>query len=191
MGEKRAKKVAPKGETSNFKLSEYNLHYIANYSLNKEIFNIRESCSKYGIKLCHTFTSPRWNFFGNPNEDMRAYWLWWFKKFALMSKNLGARSTGSLLGIYSVSEVSNLNGEVFNIGNPDEREILELANIIVEFTASQHGIEYLPARDEDPQRRCPDINKITKYTGWEPKIGLREGVEKTIKYYRDLHQLSS
>ena len=94
-------------------------------------------------------------------------------------------------GIYSVSEVSNLNGEVFNIGNPDEREILELANIIVEFTASQHGIEYLPARDEDPQRRCPEINKITKYTGWEPKIALREGVEKTIKYYRDLHKISS
>ena len=94
-------------------------------------------------------------------------------------------------GIYSVSEVPNLNGEVFNIGNPDEREILELANIIVEFTSSQHGIEYLPARDEDPQRRCPDINKITKFTGWQPKIGLREGVEKTIKYYRDLHQISS
>ena len=94
-------------------------------------------------------------------------------------------------GIYRVSDVTDLNGEVFNIGNPDEREILELANLVVEFTSSKSRIEYLPARDEDPQRRCPDISKITKFTGWQPEIELREGVEKTIKYYRDLYKINN
>ena len=94
-------------------------------------------------------------------------------------------------GIYRVSDVTDLNGEVFNIGNPDEREILELANLVVEFTSSKSRIEDLPARDEDPQRRCPDISKITKFTGWQPEIELREGVEKTIKYYRDLYKINN
>ena len=57
---------------------------------------------------------------------------------------------------------------------------MELANLVVEFTSSTSGIEYLPARDEDPQRRCPDISKIAKFSGWQPEIELREGVEKTI-----------
>ena len=94
-------------------------------------------------------------------------------------------------GIYRISDVTDLNGEVFNIGNPDERQILELANLVVEFTSSKSRIEYLPARDEDPQRRCPDISKITKFTGWQPEIELREGVEKTIKYYRDLYKINN
>ena len=94
-------------------------------------------------------------------------------------------------GIYRISDVIDLNGEVFNIGNPDERQILELANLVVEFTRSKSRIEYLPARDEDPQRRCPDISKITKFTGWQPEIELREGVEKTIKYYRDLYKINN
>ena len=94
-------------------------------------------------------------------------------------------------GIYRVSEVPDLNGEVFNIGNPDERQIVELANLVVEFTSSTSGIEYLPARDEDPQRRCPDISKIAKFSGWQPEIELREGVEKTIKYYRDLYKINN
>ena len=94
-------------------------------------------------------------------------------------------------GIYRISDVIDLNGEVFNIGNPDERQILELANLVVEFTSSKSRIEYLPARDEDPQRRCPDISKITKFTGWQPEIELREGVEKTIKYYRDLYKINN
>ena len=94
-------------------------------------------------------------------------------------------------GIYRISDVTDLNGEVFNIGNPDERQILELANLVVEFTSSKSKIEYLPARDEDPQRRCPDISKITKFTGWQPEIELREGVEKTIKYYRDLYKINN
>lgn len=94
-------------------------------------------------------------------------------------------------GIYRVSEVPDLNGEVFNIGNPDERQIVELANLVVEFTSSTSGIEYLPARDEDPQRRCPDISKIAKFSGWQPEIELREGVEKTIKYYRSLYKINN
>ena len=94
-------------------------------------------------------------------------------------------------GIYRISDVTDLNGEVFNIGNPDERQILELANLVVEFTSSKSRIEYLPARDEDTQRRCPDISKITKFTGWQPEIELREGVEKTIKYYRDLYKINN
>ena len=86
--------------------------------LEKEIENIKEACNRYDIGLNHTFTSPRWNFFGNPNEEMRRYWLWWFKKFALISKRLGAKSTGSLLGIYSVHDYENRgNSSSIKLGN--------------------------------------------------------------------------
>ena len=104
-------------------------------TIEKEIIKIKETCKTYDIKLCHTFTSPRWNFFGNPNEDFRVYWLWWFKKFALISKKLGAKSTGSLLGIYSVYDYKKRKEYILN-------EIIKNWYILAEY-AEEIGLEYL------------------------------------------------
>ena len=103
--------------------------------IEEEIVAIKDACNTYDIQLCHTFTSPRWNFFGNPNKHMRDYWLWWFKKFALISKQLGAKSTGSLLGIYSVKDYIKRKDEVLN-------EIIKNWYLLAEY-ADEVGLEYL------------------------------------------------
>ena len=88
-------------------------------------------------------------------------------------------------GVWRVSQGKGLHGQVFNVGNPDERTILELARLVVEFTGRNVAIEHLPPRDEDPQRRCPDITRLKEMSRWAPRTTLREGIRKTIAYYRD------
>ncbi len=88
-------------------------------------------------------------------------------------------------GIWRVSQGEGLNGGVFNVGNPDERTVLELASLVVEYTGGEASIKHLPPRDEDPQRRCPDISRMRELAQWEPKIDLREGVQRTIAHYRE------
>jgi dTDP-glucose 4,6-dehydratase len=77
---------------------------------------------------------------------------------------------------------SSLVGPV-NIGNPDERSMLELAHLVVEVTGSASDIVFQPRPIDDPTRRCPDITLARRELGWEPKIGLREGIERTIDYF--------
>ena len=86
---------------------------------------------------------------------------------------------------FIISALAGFDGGVFNVGNPDERTVLELASLVVEFTGGKASIEHLPPRDEDPQRRCPDISRMREMAHWEPKIGLREGVQRTIAHYRE------
>ena len=86
--------------------------------------------------------------------------------------------------IWLVSQTEGLQGQVFNIGNPDERTILELAQLVAQFTGNRAVIEHLPDREEDPHRRCPDISRMKQATRWEPQTTLAQGVQKTIAYYR-------
>ena len=77
--------------------------------------------------------------------------------------------------------------EVFNIGNDDERAILEFAKIIKNLSKSKSEIifsEKLP--QDDPMQRRPDISKAKNDLGWAPKIGLEEGLINTIKYFRSV-----
>ncbi len=73
-----------------------------------------------------------------------------------------------------------------NIGNPDEITILEFAEVINEITGNQ-GITSLPKErgSGDPQRRQPDIRRAVDVLGWQPKISLREGIKKTIPYFKE------
>jgi len=83
-------------------------------------------------------------------------------------------------------ESAQTKGEVFNIGNPDERYILEFAKIIKGLAKSKSPIIFTdPVPEDDPQQRKPDIKKAKKYLGWEPKIGLKKGLVKTIEYFRE------
>jgi dTDP-glucose 4,6-dehydratase len=77
---------------------------------------------------------------------------------------------------------SSLTGPV-NIGNPDERSMLELAHFVREVTGSTSAISFAPLPVDDPTRRCPDITLARTELGWSPTIGLREGIERTIEYF--------
>ena len=79
--------------------------------------------------------------------------------------------------------LSDLNDPV-NIGNPAEMTIEEIARSIIEMTGSKSKIVYKPLPDDDPKVRKPDITRARTLLGWEPKVALREGLTKTIDYFR-------
>lgn len=71
-----------------------------------------------------------------------------------------------------------------NIGNPVEFTILELAQFVIELTRSKSKIIFQPLPSDDPMQRKPDIELAKSALGWEPKIQLREGLMKTIEYFK-------
>jgi dTDP-glucose 4,6-dehydratase len=76
--------------------------------------------------------------------------------------------------------------EPTNVGNPDEFTIRELAQLILELTGSTSSLEQLPLPQDDPKTRQPDIANARAVLGWEPRVRLREGLGKTIPYFRNL-----
>lgn len=74
-----------------------------------------------------------------------------------------------------------------NTGNPGEFTMLELARKVIELTGSKSGIVYEPLPSDDPKQRQPDISLAHKELGgWKPRIGLDEGLRKTIEYFRGI-----
>jgi UDP-glucuronate decarboxylase len=73
-----------------------------------------------------------------------------------------------------------------NLGNPDEFTMAELAHKVIALTGSASEIVYRPLPPDDPRQRQPDISRARVALGWEPKIKLDQGLEKTIAYFRDL-----
>lgn len=73
-----------------------------------------------------------------------------------------------------------------NIGNPDEMTLIDMANEIIALTNSKSKIIFEPLPIDDPKKRRPDISKAREILQWEPRIGRKEGLEKTIEYYRTL-----
>jgi dTDP-glucose 4,6-dehydratase len=73
-----------------------------------------------------------------------------------------------------------------NIGNPDERTILDLAQMIIELTESDSGITHEPLPPQDPKLRKPDISKAKRELGWTPEIELRAGLDKAIRYFESI-----
>jgi dTDP-glucose 4,6-dehydratase len=70
-----------------------------------------------------------------------------------------------------------------NIGNPDERTINELAELVIEITESGSGITHEELPPQDPQVRRPDISKARSELGWEPEVGLRDGLHRSVEYF--------
>ena len=73
-----------------------------------------------------------------------------------------------------------------NIGNPNEFTMRELADLVIELTGSKSEVVTRPLPADDPKQRQPDITKARTQLGWEPKIQLREGLARTIEYFRPL-----
>jgi len=76
--------------------------------------------------------------------------------------------------------------EPTNVGNPVEFTIRELAELVLEMTGSDSKLAFHPLPEDDPKVRQPDITNARAALGWEPKVPLREGLQKTIPYFRRL-----
>jgi UDP-glucuronate decarboxylase len=73
-----------------------------------------------------------------------------------------------------------------NLGNPMEYKIKDLAELIIQLTGSKSQMEFHPLPPDDPKRRRPDISLAREKLGWEPEIGIEDGLTKTIQYFRDI-----
>lgn len=87
-------------------------------------------------------------------------------------------------GIVKVMFSDNTSGGIFNLGNPQETTIIELAGLIKEITQSRSEIIFYPAPADDPQKRCPDISRVKAHIDWYPKVSLQEGLEYTIRWFK-------
>jgi dTDP-glucose 4,6-dehydratase len=70
-----------------------------------------------------------------------------------------------------------------NIGNPNEFTILEAAQAVLDVTGSNSKLCFAELPIDDPTRRCPDITKARTLLGWEPKIQLKEGLQRSLEFY--------
>ena len=87
-------------------------------------------------------------------------------------------------GLMSVLSDEDLDGEVMNIGNPHEITVRELAHEITDLTGSTAALRFTSSRPGDPERRRPVIDRISDRYGWEPRVSLREGLERTVDAFR-------
>ncbi len=76
-----------------------------------------------------------------------------------------------------------------NIGNPNEMTIREMADKILQATNSKSKIIHVPLPEDDPKVRQPDITRAKKYLNWEPVVGLGEGLQSTLKYFKEQLQI--
>jgi dTDP-glucose 4,6-dehydratase len=73
-----------------------------------------------------------------------------------------------------------------NIGNPDEYTVRQLAEIVLEVTGSDSEIEHRELPTDDPKVRRPDITRARTMLGWEPRVHVRDGVARTVEYFRSI-----
>ena len=88
-------------------------------------------------------------------------------------------------GMIAMMDQDELTGPV-NLGNPGEFTILELATMVKELTGSKSEIVFKPLPQDDPVRRCPDITLAKAKLHWEPTIPLRDGLARTVAFFREL-----
>jgi len=89
-------------------------------------------------------------------------------------------------GIEKAMFTENTKGEVINLGNPEERTVLELAEIINRICETHLSPVFEELPEDDPKVRKPDINKAIKLLDWKPKVGIDEGIEKTVQYFKNV-----
>ena len=94
-------------------------------------------------------------------------------------------------GLRLAMECDGTIGEVINLGNPDERTVLDLARVITGICQSSSDICFVDARQDDPERRCPDISKAETLLGWTPTVGLEDGLRATIEHYRSFETITA
>lgn len=88
-------------------------------------------------------------------------------------------------GIIKTMETNDITGPI-NLGNPNERTVLNLAELIIKMTNSSSKIIYKSLPKDDPVRRKPDITLAKEILNWEPKVAIEEGLTKTIEYFSQI-----
>ena len=87
----------------------------------------------------------------------------------------------------SAMENNNSNGQVINLGNPDEIQVRKLARLVLNLTKSKSKLVNVNKRlEDDPEKRKPDISKAISLLKWTPRIDLIIGLTNTVKFFRDL-----
>ncbi len=89
-------------------------------------------------------------------------------------------------GIAAAMFTSGTRAEVINLGNPEEHTVLDFAHVIRRLCKSDSEIQFRALPQDDPTRRCPDIGKARTLLGWEPRVGLEEGLLRTIEWFQTL-----
>ena len=86
-------------------------------------------------------------------------------------------------GIYGLASLPPDEGGPINLGNPGEFNMIELAEQVLAMTGSRSKLIYQSLPSDDPRQRKPDISRAMELMGWEPKVDLRDGLERTIAYF--------
>ncbi len=89
-------------------------------------------------------------------------------------------------GIIGLMDAADENTGPMNLGNPNEFTIRALAETIAEMTGPKSEIVFKPLPEDDPTQRCPDITLAKSVLGWEPTIQLRDGLARTIDYFKSI-----
>jgi len=93
--------------------------------------------------------------------------------------------TDMVEGLISLMNTEDLTGPV-NLGNSEEISIKKIADLVIKATGSSSEVVYQPLPPDDPLRRKPDISLARERLGWQPKIGLEEGLLEVVKYFRTI-----
>ena len=88
-------------------------------------------------------------------------------------------------GIFKTALLDNIDGEVFNLGNPEEYKVKDFAQIIKELTNSKSPIIFKALPQDDPRQRKPDITKAKNILKWKPSLGFKESLQNTINWFKD------
>lgn len=94
-------------------------------------------------------------------------------------------------GLMAAMLEPNTRGEVFNLGNPHEITMLDLAAFVAQQLGSEAGMVFRPLPVDDPTKRKPDIAKAQRYLGWSPRIDLDQGVAHAAEWFRRLITIPS
>lgn len=96
--------------------------------------------------------------------------------------------TDQIAGLIRLAALDEARDAVVNLGSDIETTIKEMAHLVLKATGSQSEVTYHPLPDDDPLRRKPDITKARELLSWRPKIGLAEGLDRTLAWYRSLEE---
>jgi UDP-glucuronate decarboxylase len=86
-------------------------------------------------------------------------------------------------GLMLLMDSDSADGMPVNLGNPTEMTVRELVSLVKEMTGSNSRIVKRPLPVDDPKRRKPIISRAKELLGWQPEVGLREGLEETIRWF--------
>ncbi len=94
--------------------------------------------------------------------------------------------TDQISGLIRLAALDEARDAIVNLGSDIETTVKDMAHLVIKATGSQSEITYHPLPDDDPLRRRPDISRARELLGWRPKIGLAQGLDRTLAWYRSL-----